>query len=61
LKARSLNFKLKEIITLVNLKPICSNKFQRHEKIIINLEKEKFLIILKIEESIMSMEENNRL
>jgi len=59
LKAKTLNFKLKKIITLINPKPLSNNKFQRHEKFTISLEKEIFLTILKIEESTMSMEENN--
>jgi hypothetical protein len=41
---------------LINLKPLNNNKFQRHEKLTINLEKEKLLSTLKIEKSIMNME-----
>jgi hypothetical protein len=44
---------------LINLKPLSNNKFQRHEKLTISLEKEKLLTTLKIEELTMSMEENN--
>jgi hypothetical protein len=46
-------------MTLINSKPLSINKFQRHEKLIIILEKEKLLATLKIEKSTMSMEENN--
>jgi hypothetical protein len=44
---------------LINPKPLSNNKFQRHEKLTISLEKKKLLTTLKIEESTMSMEENN--
>jgi len=56
LKAKTLNFKFKEIITLINLKPLSNNKFQRHEKFTISLEKDIFLTTSKIEESTLSME-----
>jgi hypothetical protein len=44
---------------LLNLKLLNINKFQRHEKLTIILEKEKLLATLRIEKSTMSMEENN--
>jgi hypothetical protein len=44
---------------LINPTPLSNNKFQRHEKLTISLEKEKLLATLKIEKSTMSMEKNN--
>jgi hypothetical protein len=41
---------------IINPKPLSNNKFQRHEKFTISLEKKKLLATLRIEESIMSME-----
>jgi hypothetical protein len=40
---------------LINPKPLNNNKFKKHEKFTISLEKEKLLTTLKIEESTMSM------